>query len=56
MGLGYGFDDLFTERDNLQFKASYFDTKAKDYINTYVNVDFRNPQNNYTTSINTKTS
>ncbi|EOD6327443.1 TonB-dependent hemoglobin/transferrin/lactoferrin family receptor [Providencia stuartii] len=53
-GVGLRFDDLFTERDNLQFKASYFDTKAKDYINTYVNVDFRNPQNNYTTSINTK--
>ncbi|MEY0431765.1 TonB-dependent hemoglobin/transferrin/lactoferrin family receptor [Providencia rettgeri] len=54
-GFGLRFDDLLMERDNLQFKASYFDTKAKDYINTYVTTpDFRNPQNNYTTSINTK--
>lgn len=53
-GFGLRFDDLLMARDNLQFKASYFDTKAKDYINTYVNMDFRNLQNNYTTSINTK--
>ncbi len=53
-GLGLRFDDLMMERDNLQFKASYFDTKAKDYINTDVNVDFKNLANNYTTSINTK--
>lgn len=55
-GFGLRFDELLMERDNLQFKASYFDTKAKDYINTYVTPvpDFRNPENNYTTSINTK--
>ncbi|HGJ5876631.1 MAG TPA: TonB-dependent hemoglobin/transferrin/lactoferrin family receptor [Arsenophonus sp.] len=53
-GFGLRFDDLLMAHDNLQFKASYFDTTAKDYINTYVNVDFRNPENNYTTSINTK--
>lgn len=53
-GFGLRFDDLLMERDNLQFKASYFDTKAKDYINTYVNFDRQNIQNNYTTSINTK--
>ena len=52
-GFGLRFDDVFMERDNLQFKASYFDTKAKDYINTYVNTDRFNINNNYTTSINT---
>ncbi|HFF8525100.1 TPA: TonB-dependent hemoglobin/transferrin/lactoferrin family receptor [Providencia rettgeri] len=55
-GFGLRFDDLLMERDNLRFKASYFDTKAKDYINTYVTPepDFINPDNNYTMSINDK--
>ncbi|MTC69978.1 TonB-dependent hemoglobin/transferrin/lactoferrin family receptor [Providencia sp. wls1914] len=53
-GFGLRFDDLLMARDNLRFKASYFDTKAKDYINTYVNTDRVNWNNNYTTSINTK--
>lgn len=48
-GFGLRFDDLMMARDNLQFKASYFDTKAKDYINTDVNM-----VENYTTSINAK--
>lgn len=53
-GFGLRFDDLLMARDNLRFKASYFDTKAKDYINTYVHPDRVNWDNNYTTSINTK--
>ncbi|SMB33644.1 Hemin receptor [Serratia proteamaculans] len=35
-GFGLRFDDLLVAGDNLQFKASYFDTDAKDYINLYV--------------------
>ena len=31
-GFGLRFDDLMLADDSLQFKASYFDTKAKDYI------------------------
>ncbi|KMJ43998.1 ligand-gated channel protein [Xenorhabdus khoisanae] len=31
-GFGLRFDELFTDSDGLKFKASYFDTKAKDYI------------------------
>ncbi|QCJ69559.1 TonB-dependent receptor [Providencia heimbachae] len=53
-GFGLRFDDLLMARDNLQFKASYFDTKAKDYIDTYVHEDKIDLSNNYTTSINTK--
>ncbi|MFB9997021.1 TonB-dependent hemoglobin/transferrin/lactoferrin family receptor [Providencia rustigianii] len=53
-GFGLRFDDLLMAHDNLRFKASYFDTKAKDYINTYVHPDRVNWDNNYTTSINTK--
>lgn len=34
--LGYDFDDLLLANDALEFKASYFDTKAKDYISTTV--------------------
>lgn len=37
-GFGLRFDDLLMASDALEFKASYFDTKAKDYIST--NVDF----------------
>lgn len=35
-GFGLRFDDLLMADDNLQFKASYFDTDAKDYISLYV--------------------
>lgn len=38
-GFGLRFDDLVLNNDGLEFKASYFDTKAKDYISTAV--DFR---------------
>lgn len=37
-GFGLRFDDLLMASDALEFKASYFDTKAKDYIST--SVDF----------------
>ncbi|EMF0716215.1 TonB-dependent hemoglobin/transferrin/lactoferrin family receptor [Citrobacter freundii] len=37
-GFGLRFDDLMLANDALEFKASYFDTKAKDYIAT--SVDF----------------
>lgn len=36
-GFGLRFDDLILPGDELEFKASYFDTKAKDYIDTTVN-------------------
>ena len=36
-GFGLRFDDLLLANDALEFKASYFDTKAKDYISTTVN-------------------
>ena len=32
-GFGLRFDDLLMSNDGIEFKASYFDTKAKDYIN-----------------------
>ena len=35
-GFGLRFDDLWLYDDALEFKASYFDTKAKDYISTTV--------------------
>ncbi|MCS3408893.1 TonB-dependent hemoglobin/transferrin/lactoferrin family receptor [Serratia sp. AKBS12] len=35
-GFGLRFDDLLMANDSLQFKASYFDTDAKDYIDLYV--------------------
>ncbi len=31
-GFGLRFDDLLMSNDGIEFKASYFDTKAKDYI------------------------
>ncbi|MDC9606205.1 TonB-dependent hemoglobin/transferrin/lactoferrin family receptor [Xenorhabdus griffiniae] len=31
-GFGLRFDELFANNDGLKFKASYFDTQAKDYI------------------------
>ncbi|MGV8925343.1 MAG: TonB-dependent hemoglobin/transferrin/lactoferrin family receptor [Ewingella sp.] len=38
-GLGLRFNDLMMANDELQFKASYFDTKAKDYITTGVTMN-----------------
>ena len=35
-GFGLRFDNLMLSNDALEFKASYFDTKAKDYISTTV--------------------
>ena len=35
-GFGLRFDNLALANDALEFKASYFDTKAKDYISTTV--------------------
>lgn len=35
-GFGLRFDDLLLANDALEFKASYFDTHAKDYISTTV--------------------
>jgi hemoglobin/transferrin/lactoferrin receptor protein len=35
-GFGLRFNDLLMDEDDLQFKASYFDTNAKDYINMTV--------------------
>ncbi|MBD2815762.1 TonB-dependent hemoglobin/transferrin/lactoferrin family receptor [Xenorhabdus sp. Flor] len=46
-GFGLRFDELLTNNDGLKFKASYFDTKAKDYISTNITADWR-----FTTSIN----
>ncbi len=37
-GFGLRFDDLLMANDELEFKASYFSTRAKDYIST--SVDF----------------
>lgn len=37
-GFGLRFDDLLMVNDGIEFKASYFDTKAKDYIDTDVNL------------------
>lgn len=36
VGFGLRFDDLMLADDGFEFKASYFDTKAKDYISTTV--------------------
>lgn len=35
-GFGLRFDDLMLADDGIEFKASYFDTKAEDYISTTV--------------------
>ncbi|AJZ89180.1 ligand-gated channel protein [Klebsiella michiganensis] len=37
-GFGLRFDNLAMANDGLEFKASYFDTKAKDYISTAVDM------------------
>ncbi|MQL46961.1 TonB-dependent hemoglobin/transferrin/lactoferrin family receptor [Photorhabdus khanii] len=54
-GFGLRFDNLLADNDELKFKASYFDTKAKDYIKS----DVINPYQKYgrtlyknTTSVN----
>ncbi|MDX8000628.1 TonB-dependent hemoglobin/transferrin/lactoferrin family receptor [Xenorhabdus sp. Reich] len=46
-GFGLRFDDLLANNDGLKFKASYFDTKAKDYISPTMTPDMR-----FTTSSN----
>lgn len=46
-GFGLRFDDLLMANDGLEFKTSYFDTKAKDYIDIDVNIP-----NNTTMSYN----
>lgn len=46
-GFGLRFSDLLMAEDDLQFKVSYFDTKAKDYISTRVDM-----QAMTTTSVN----
>lgn len=47
-GFGVRFDDLLLADDSLQFKASYFDTKAKDYITTGVTMALgRGPRGPY---------
>jgi len=53
-GFGLRFDDLLLADDNLQFKASYFDTKAKDYISTGVTMQLgRGPTGPYCISCTT---
>lgn len=37
-GFGLRFDDLLLGSDALEFKASHFDTRAKDYISTKVDI------------------
>lgn len=49
-GFGLRFDDLLADNDSLDFKTSYFDTKAKNYIDTFVGA--YNPVKWTTTSIN----
>ncbi|WP_237386594.1 TonB-dependent hemoglobin/transferrin/lactoferrin family receptor [Xenorhabdus sp. Sc-CR9] len=39
-GFGLRFDDVFVNNDGLKFKASYFDTKAKDYITFIIGRNF----------------
>ncbi|WP_148874392.1 TonB-dependent hemoglobin/transferrin/lactoferrin family receptor [Serratia marcescens] len=53
-GFGLRFDDLLLAADSLQFKASYFDTKAKDYITTDVTMELgRGPRGPYCISCTT---
>lgn len=53
-GFGLRFDDLLLADDSLQFKASYFDTKAKDYITTNVTMKLGfGPQGPYCISCTT---
>ncbi|CAM3793253.1 TonB-dependent hemoglobin/transferrin/lactoferrin family receptor [Xenorhabdus thuongxuanensis] len=39
-GFGLRFDDVLANNDGLKLKASYFDTKAKDYITSTIGKDF----------------
>ncbi|PJI68183.1 TonB-dependent hemoglobin/transferrin/lactoferrin family receptor [Serratia sp. TKO39] len=53
-GFGLRFDDLMLADDSLQFKASYFNTKAKDYITTDVTMELgRGPRGPYCISCTT---
>ncbi|HAT4916891.1 TPA: TonB-dependent hemoglobin/transferrin/lactoferrin family receptor [Serratia marcescens] len=53
-GFGLRFDDLMLADDSLQFKVSYFDTKAKDYITTDVTMELgRGPRGPYCISCTT---
>lgn len=53
-GFGLRFDDLMLADDSLQFKASYFDTKAKDYITSDVTMELgRGPRGPYCISCTT---
>ncbi|QUY50358.1 TonB-dependent hemoglobin/transferrin/lactoferrin family receptor [Serratia plymuthica] len=53
-GFGLRFDDLLLADDSLQFKASYFDTKARDYITTGVTMELgRGPRGPYCISCTT---
>ncbi|MFI8416464.1 TonB-dependent hemoglobin/transferrin/lactoferrin family receptor [Serratia sp. NPDC078593] len=53
-GFGLRFDDLLLADDSLQFKASYFDTQAKDYISTGVTMNLgRGPTGPYCISCTT---
>ncbi|CAI0736677.1 TonB-dependent hemoglobin/transferrin/lactoferrin family receptor [Serratia ficaria] len=53
-GFGLRFDDVLLASDSLQFKASYFDTKAKDYITTDVTMELgRGPRGPYCISCTT---
>lgn len=42
-GFGLQFEDLMLADDVMQVKAAYFETKAKDYIATVVNMNFSSP-------------
>ncbi|SET43366.1 TonB-dependent hemoglobin/transferrin/lactoferrin family receptor [Thorsellia anophelis] len=42
-GIGFQFEDLVLQDDVFQLKATYFDTKAKDYISTTVDMNFSAP-------------
>ncbi|WP_114193948.1 TonB-dependent hemoglobin/transferrin/lactoferrin family receptor [Edaphovirga cremea] len=46
-GFGLRFDNLLLADDDLQFKASYFDTNAKDYITTGVTMDMARGPNGF---------
>ena len=53
-GFGLRFDDLMLADDSLQFKASYFDTKAKDYITPDYTMEIgRGPRGPYCISCTT---
>lgn len=43
LGFGLRFNDLLLERDEFTFKTSYFDTRARDYITTQVDLNFSKP-------------